>query len=63
VASKTPLNRKKPSAEPGRAAICLNQLGLSGQERGVNKHQDTRPGIHAEKEKHMLMTKTISGVT
>jgi len=27
---------------------------LRGQERGDNKHRNTRPGIPAEKEKHKL---------
>jgi len=30
--------------------------GLRGQERGANKHHNTRPGNPAEKEKHKLMT-------
>jgi len=49
-------NRKKPLAEPdsGRAAIRLDQLGfLIGQERGGNKHPNTRPGTPAEKEKQV----------
>ena len=30
--------------------------GLRGQERGGNKHHNTRLGIPAEKKKHKLMT-------
>jgi len=34
----------------------LDWLGLRGQERGDNKHHNTKPGIPAEREKHKLMT-------
>jgi len=56
-----PFNRKKPPSEPepGKTAICLDQLGLRGQERGDNKHHNTRPEIPAEREKHNQMTTII----
>jgi len=36
--------------------------GPRGQERGVNKHRNTRPEIPAEREKHKVMTAMMSCV-
>ena len=36
--------------------------GLRGQERGDDKHHNTRPGTPAEKEKHKLITTIMSYV-
>ena len=38
-------NRKEPLAEPDSGS-----WGWRGQERGINKHRNARPGITAEKE-------------
>jgi len=43
----------------GRSTICLDWLGVRGQERGVNKHHNPRPGIPAEREKQKLIEKIM----
>jgi len=48
---KLPFKRKKPPSEPGR-----------GQERGDNRHHNTRSGIPAEKDKHEFLTTMMSCV-
>ena len=53
---KLSFNRKKPPSEPGRAPSASTSWGLRGQERGDNKHRNTRPEIPAGREKHKLMT-------
>ena len=44
----------------GGRPSASTSLGLRGQERGDNKHRNTRPGIPAGKEKHKLMTTIMS---